>query len=581
MEKYVSWVCKGDEKMEEKQNLKNLENRIAQLEYEAKELKVIIAQLQEKERNLNEQPMEKETPLQKKENENKEIVDNVSRSQHQPSHKQIKTDTIDWEKQIGQVWLPRVFIFVLLVGILWAFKAASDFGLINEPVKVMFGYIAACFLLYVGFKQIQHKRKALGQVLLGGSFVLFMMTTFAMHVLYGMVPIYIAFSLNIIWLVGGLYLAHMIQAESLAVISAIGGYLIPFLVVSASPNVVTFVSFETILYLSFLLFALMKRYTVLYQVSFWFLHLTLFVTSLLMFSSNLEVYAVVIFIQHLFILTVYLVSSIFVKQQISFLFVSFGFALMWAKIAFNTSVYEWILLCLSVGYVVLSLYAWFRKQEKRAALLVLATFSFLFFLLQYFTLEHILGLLIIQGLVSLYFGIISKSVLQQIGGWFVYSFASITTFFTLFDRLLSIEFLNWLCLLGSLYVLLYYLFKLPWVREKNRYSLSQVITVISLVVLVVFITNIVDVVMTPYPIHYYYMAVSFAWGLCSLASIILGSKLKNKSIRVFGLSLLFITVAKLIFIDLYILSIFVRAVLFIGLGLIGIVVSRLYYKGSK
>ncbi|USK35254.1 hypothetical protein LIT25_08130 [Bacillus sp. F19] len=30
---------------------------------------------------------------------------------------------VDWERVIGQVWLPRVFILVLLLGVLWAFKA--------------------------------------------------------------------------------------------------------------------------------------------------------------------------------------------------------------------------------------------------------------------------------------------------------------------------------------------------------------------------------------------------------------------------------------------------------------------------
>jgi uncharacterized membrane protein len=90
-------------------------------------------------------------------------------TEQRPDAAKIKTEAVDWERVIGQVWLPRVFILVLLLGVLWAFKAASDVGFITDAVKCILGFLSSAALIAGGEWQIRKGRAALGQVLLGGA----------------------------------------------------------------------------------------------------------------------------------------------------------------------------------------------------------------------------------------------------------------------------------------------------------------------------------------------------------------------------------------------------------------------------
>ncbi|MGI6577527.1 MAG: DUF2339 domain-containing protein [Eubacteriales bacterium] len=71
---------------------------------------------------------------------------------------------------------------------------------------------------------------ALGTVLLSGAVSVAILTTFAMHVLYGFVPPFIAFILNLIWIGLGLFLSDRHRSEAIAILTACAGYLVPFLV---------------------------------------------------------------------------------------------------------------------------------------------------------------------------------------------------------------------------------------------------------------------------------------------------------------------------------------------------------------
>ena len=77
------------------------------------------------------------------------------------------------------------------------------------------------------------------------------------------------------------------------------------------------------------------------------------------------------------------------------------------------------------------------------------------------------------------------------------------------------------------------------------------------------------------------MSVSIAWATYVLIEVFLGSTRDNKPLRVFGLVPMFVTLAKLVFVDLTYISLLIRAILFIALGIIGVVGSRILYKVEK
>ncbi|GAA3325902.1 hypothetical protein GCM10020331_059650 [Ectobacillus funiculus] len=71
----------------------------------------------------------------------------------------------------------------------------------------------------------------MGQVLLGGSVVIFfILSTFAAHMLYGLIVPSFAFILNVLWVILGIYLSHRHNSQPISIIAAVAGFLVPYLV---------------------------------------------------------------------------------------------------------------------------------------------------------------------------------------------------------------------------------------------------------------------------------------------------------------------------------------------------------------
>lgn len=551
--------------MTDKLRIEQLELRVNDLQREARELKTLIEELK------SDTVVDAVAP--------KPVPQQVKVPPHAPK-KDAKP--IDWEKQIGQVWLPRIFIFVLLLGVIWAFKAASDYGLLNNFVKIGLGFFAAILFVWIGNKQIKEKRIALGQVLLGGSVVFLLIVTFAMHVLFAMVPVLVALLINIAWIGLGIYFSHRHKSEPLAIVTAVGGYLIPFLLESTNPNILGFITFETIFYISLLLYAIKKRYIILYHVSFALLHVTLLAGSLLIRPSNMEVFSIAILIQHIVLLVTFSLERMNrLEQQMGTLFTSFILALMWIEVTLNDFQYEFISLGLFVVYSLLSLYFWKKSVRRLSLTLPVSTLSFLFFIASRFNLEDLAGIVLIQAVLAIYVGIKASSKVQQLLGAFIFIIAALMTIGDRFYLIFSIEYLNWLILLGTFIGLRLLLFKTVFVKEQKQFT--QIMDVLFTLLLLVFTSLTVSVITENLwlSLNIQYMTVSIVWALYSISCIVLGSKRNNKVLRIFGIGLLFVTLGKLLLIDLAYISIFIRAILFIVLGLCGIAVSRIFYRDHR
>lgn len=553
--------------MEENSQLKELERRLVYLEKEANELKIMLMGLKS-ESTTNVQNEKPESSTKRKWKKTVPII------------KEAEKTSLDLEKQIGQVWLPRIFIFVLLVGVIWAFKAASTYGFINEPLKVIIGYIAAAVLIYLGYKQIQKNRIALGQVLLGGSIVLLLIDTFAAHMLYGMIPTILAFVLNIVWVLIGIYFANRYKSQPLAILTTIGGYLIPFLIESVNPNVMNFVVFETIFYLALLMFAMRKQFVILYYVAFGMLHLTMLAGTFLFGYGDVKIFAIAIGIQHVCILVTFLIKQEFMNHQMGILFTSFLLAMAWLEGSFPQNQFEIIILGSFAVYTALSVFLWNKGKNRLSVSLSIATFALMIFFVNKFEIDNISSLLMIQGLISIYLGFLVTSKLKQVMGIIIFLVGAVATVVNPFQVILSIEFVNFVVLITSMFVLIYLLsrFYIKNVDEMTR--LKTNIHAITMVLILYFISLTSNAITINQTENIQYMAVSFTWAIYSLICLIFGAKWDYKMVRIFGLILLFLTLAKLIFVDLSYLSLSIRAFLFILLGLIGIIVSRIYYKNK-
>lgn len=552
--------------MEDKKAIEELERRVNTLEHEAYQLKRMIMALKSGP-TLSESEHVKPT--------------NLKKTNPAKTKKIIQKEPVDWEKRIGQVWLPRIFIFVLLIGVIWAFKAVSNYGLLNEPVKVIIGYVAGAALLYLGQKQIQKSRVVLGQVLLGGGVVLLLIVTFAMHVLYGLVPTILAVLLNILWIGLGIYFSHRYQSQPLAVLTGIGGYLIPFLIESANPSIMNFVAFETIFYLTLLIFAMRKKFFILYHVAFALLHVTFLAGALLLSHGDTEIFAIAAGLQHLFLLITLFTNHSFVKQQIGILFTSFILLAAWLSGSYPDNQFEWMMLGIFAIYAVLSIGLWNKNKKLLAGTLSISSLAFMLFLANKFEIRDISGLLIVQGVMSVHLGMIATSKLKQGVGIFIYVIGVAVTIFNPFVDFLTIDFANWVVLIASLFALSMVLSFSQSLKESDRKSLKLIVHFFRLIFIFYFVTLIANAATLEQTSSIQFMTMSFSWALYAFACLIVGAKKDDKILRVFALILLFLTLAKLVFIDLSYLLLSIRALLFIVLGIIGIVISRIYYKSPQ
>ncbi|KIL37164.1 hypothetical protein SD70_30910 [Gordoniibacillus kamchatkensis] len=79
----------------------------------------------------------------------------------QAGHSTVKKE-FDWEHLIAKVWLPRIFILVLLIGVLWGFGAAVSAGIITKPVRCLLGHLATAVLYWQGERQIRKEQAGFG-----------------------------------------------------------------------------------------------------------------------------------------------------------------------------------------------------------------------------------------------------------------------------------------------------------------------------------------------------------------------------------------------------------------------------------
>lgn len=543
------------------QNIEELEKRVDELRKEAQELKRMILSMKSDVATEIQPIFEpKETPKIKKQ----KIT--------------VEKGPVDWEKLIGQVWLPRIFIFVLLIGVIWAFKAASNYGILNENVKIAAGYLASVALIFLGHVQTKKNRIALGHVLLGGSIVLLLIDTFAMHVLYGMVPMIPAFIMNLLWVGLGIYFSYRYSSQPLAILTGIGGYLIPFLLESAQPSVLNFTVFETAFYLILLIYAMIKRYQFLYPVAFIFLHLTFIAAMTFSHDNDLKMFAIASLLQHVFLLVAFFIKRSFLKLQVGISFTSFVFSAAWLRISYPSNQFEIVILIFFAIYAFLSIWLWKKGKEHLSVALSISSFALMLFFVNHFKFEDGTGLIMVEGLITLYLGFISKSKLGQAIGGFIYGLGAIITLLDPFKEILSVYFVNWSILIFSLFVLIPYV---KWVKPSEWSVLKRIIQMAAMVIILLYLTYFANALTINQSLNIQHMAVSFIWALYAFVIMVIGSKWDEKLIRLSGLGLLFLTLVKLIIIDLNYLSIIVRAILFIVLGLIGIFISRIYYRTAK
>lgn len=487
---------------------------------------------------------------------------------------------IDWEHLIARVWLPRIFIFILLLGVLWGFSAAVTAGIITKPLRLLLGLIASGLMLGFGERQLKNNRIVLGQVLLGGAISILMLTLFAAHTLYDYLPSALAFILYLSVIASFIYLGIRHRSQTITVIAIFGGYLIPFLVQSSISNIWIVSGYETCFSIAILWISLRYHYRISYYLSIGMLQLTLLITLIISYGLEIKLpFLTAILIQHAALVLLFLRDKQFQVNRAVTVLTSFSLTASWFFILYaerNFDTYQILIGAAAAVYTGLSVWATIAHKETKPVLMTVASLGLCLWLLSILNVQDFTLAILIEGTLALFLGIWINSRLQLILGGILYFIGFVLTFIKPITIIVSQETLSWILLLLSIIVLYqaakrlssnlfiqkYYLY-LPWIDS---------------ILLLFFLTYITQAITKLVSIDGQHLILTTVWTLYAIMAIVIGFILKRRSIRLAGLAFLFVTLIKLIFIDLPDVSLTIRAILFIGLGAIGVILSRFFYK---
>lgn len=482
---------------------------------------------------------------------------------------------IEWDVLIFQKILPRLFIFVLIIGLLWGFKAVSDFGLITNSIKIIIGFTVAMGLILIGMMQIKLHRKILGQVLVGGAIPTLMFTTFAMHQLYNMTGPTVTFVLNVIWIGLGLFFTYKYKSQGIGIVSTVGGVFVPFLIENTVSHIPSFILYETILYTLFLWISLRYRYKILYIVSAVFLHMSLLIFFLIVrIPVELKWLAVSpIVIQQFSILYGFLKTKNMLKYQAYILFSSLMLSSLWLSIVLTDQESSVIFAAFFIIYSC-SFY-FYKKDPLRAPIFVANIAASLLFFTEMLIPELSFEIIIGSSMIFMFLSQKYKSVFH----FLLFLITYVISFFMManypISNWLSWEMLHWIIFIVATG---YGIHHLPASSKKGKALTYSMGTPYLAILILVFTSMISSLIAGDASQNGERFIMSILWVAVAVFFMIVGHSAKIQQGKYVGVGILFVTLGKVILIDIHFLSVAIRAALFILLGVVGLVVSRIFYR---
>ncbi|MBP0723956.1 DUF2339 domain-containing protein [Bacillus sp. RG28] len=551
--------------MEENQKL--LEQRVELLEKEVDELK----------RQLHmsvTRPREKE-PIKSEHKEIKSIK--VESMQQTLKKEEVEKDDLDLEKLIFQKWLPRVYILIFLAGIMWGFKAASDFGILNHAAKVGIGFLVAILLLWIGNRQIKSGRNMLGQVCIGAVLPVLMLTTYAMHNLYDYIGPSFAFFLHVCWITLGLFLTDRYRSEPVGILSCIGGVLIPFLIESSHPNTLFFIGYETLLYLVFLAYSTWRTHKILYLTSSILLNLVL-VIPFIQKGYHYEFFkyaSFAVILQHLGLLVIFLRSKISLKWQMGVLNTSLLIVICWCMRTFKENTITIFFLLISALYVYLVV----RYKTNKERFFLSTTNLILgitFLAINVLSYDLLRLFLLVQSFIAYLFYIKYKDYIKLVFCFLTAVPVALLIITSPIEAIISYKTITFIALIFYVCAFTYVTIKNS--KEDEESLVLNLGSLITMVLVLVFVTEISSVISKGWSDTASRIVMNISWLIVAIGTILLGVLKKIKLWYYLGTGVIVLVFIKFVLIDIPNVSLIVRAGLFILVGLIGLLISRFVFK---
>lgn len=542
----------------EKEEFERLERKISTLE---KELYLV-------KRQLIQAKSENEAPVIQKEEVYEQPEKQFPAEEDEPFIEKVPFD-FSVER-----WLPKVFLFVLLIGSIWGFMAASQNGWVTPGLRVLTGAVISIVMYVLGERYSRDQRK-LALTLLSGSIVLGIITLFSANILYGYIGGLITNLLLIVIISVGLWTSHKHGSEVILCLIGVGAYLFPFIFAGDERNEWLFYGYELVLFFVLMTFSTVKRYRIAWNIHYYLLYFSLFFFAAFGVGAMTLTVLIPFAIQHAYILLLIVlgrderVSAEMIPALVSGSFILLGLL---------NDIYAAIPLFYYVTFAGVYIGVAFiepkEKKQTKDVLLVLGFLYVLLFLFELFEYDWRFVLVGIQAAALLwlagrresYLGLVASILLMVCSFLGVLAGAS--------DDFFTIELPIFVVAFGYVYLFSHY----------NKYESSflnvstKSIKVVLTGLVMFFVLRLTDFIVIGWDYTPRTTAFTVAIATLSIAYLIFGESRKDVFYRWVGISFLALALLKFFLADLVFLDFTIRAMILIPIGVIGLVLSRILYK---
>lgn len=520
----------------------------------------------------------------------------------------------EWnEARVGQKWFLMIGILSVILGLGYFLKYSFEQNWIHPITRVALGYACGLGALFAGNQFRKRGLVPFGLALIGGGIAILYCDTVAVYHLYALLSSPLALLVMcVVTLIAGL-LAIVHDSPSLATLGLIGGYLSPFIVSDHSGNFIGLLTYNAILGVGVTALALRKQWVRLITLGClctWIAYGTM--------SPSFEIISVattrahpllqLLFIQIFFILFTFSNFGYYFRHQITLQRRHLSIVIFNTLCAFLFShdLMQHLhlpraiisLLALLYAALYLTIAANLRKRAPRAdeplAWLVAMSVLLLIIAIPFLVSAYWITIFwALQGCVLLWVGQRIASSRLLTAGAIVLWLATCKLIgdyrdYFLFDwndwhfmaGWTHLALARW-CALGAVLGGLFWTMRTARTNTTlttYQRSLARAAAIFFGILLFIFLTaetsaGVYDIEPTAR-----FAAISVLWASGSIIMVILGLRANNRSLRKIGIAIFALTIGKIFLVDMSNVSTPYRILSFLGVGLLLIATSYLYYR---
>lgn len=203
---------------------------IEQEKTEKQLVKVEKPEVEKQETSSSKKAAEVEPPRRKSMLEElREIFVNTDTDGEKNNEKQSKPQKTFEERMMTM--LPRIFMIILILGILWGLKLASDYGYLTDALKIFGSYVLSIGI-GVGAYYLEKKKSVANAIIIamyGGTFIIGILATAAGAILYELLSLTVALVIALLYIAYGIAMSYVRKNEVLTGFVLFTSLLLPYL----------------------------------------------------------------------------------------------------------------------------------------------------------------------------------------------------------------------------------------------------------------------------------------------------------------------------------------------------------------